>query len=87
MKKKHKWIKEDFDKRTINTFAAENLGSEHHNGPKCENCGFEFCKHCFPEGYKTFCGEESLGSNDSNLDSTFISLDKKIRKLYKGGEL
>jgi hypothetical protein len=22
-----------------------------HNGPKCRDCGFNFCMHCHPEGW------------------------------------
>lgn len=63
-KKKHKWIKEG---RIIDIFAAENLGSDYHNGPRCKVCGFEFCHHCNPEGYDTECGTKSLVGDDKKL--------------------
>jgi hypothetical protein len=27
----------------------------YHNGPRCKNCGYSFCKHCKPNGHKTVC--------------------------------
>lgn len=79
--KKHKWITEEDG--SIDMFAAQNLGSEYHNGPKCSVCGFEFCHHCFPEGYKTKCGEESLGSDDSKLDAGFVSMSESMKNIFK----
>jgi len=89
--KKHKWITEDDEYgRTKGEkadtkpylFAAKNLGSEYHNGPRCKVCNFEFCYHCYPEGYKTECGTKSLGSDDSKLDGSIIALDRSIRSSF-----
>lgn len=69
--KKHKWITGGevygTNSKKPYAFAAQNLGSDDHNGPKCKVCDFEFCHHCFPDGYKTECGTPSLGSDDSKL--------------------
>ena len=72
--KKHKWIKEG---RKIDTFAFE--GGEYHNGPKCSVCGFGFCHHCYPEGYKANCPQDSLGSDDGKLDISRIELVTSLR--------
>ena len=50
---KHTW-KSDED-GNIDIFAAENLGHNYCNGPKCEVCGFEFCHHCSRDGYDYNC--------------------------------
>jgi len=67
--KKHKWIKEG---KQIDIFAYEE--GEYHNGPKCSVCGFGFCHHCYPEGYNTSCPRGSMGSDDSKLDMSIISM-------------
>ncbi len=67
--KKHKWIKEG---RDVDLFAYE--AGENHNGPKCSVCGFGFCHHCYPEGYDTNCPCVSMGSDDSKLDTSIVSL-------------
>lgn len=67
--KKHKWIK---DGKDIDIFAFEEGG--YHNGPRCSVCGFGFCHHCYPEGYNTGCPHVPMGSDDSKLDSSTISL-------------
>ena len=67
----------------IDNFGAENLSSDYHNGPKCVNCGFEFCEHCSPEGWNTKCGTESLESDDSKLDSRMMSMIAGIKKNLK----
>lgn len=48
-KNEHHWIKSFGE---IDIFALE---YGYHNGPKCADCGYEFCHHCNPDGYKTEC--------------------------------
>lgn len=31
------------------------LDLDYHNGPMCKRCGWSFCEHCNPEGWKTPC--------------------------------
>ena len=38
----HVWEKNDYNDN-VNIFAYSN---GYHNGPKCINCGYEFCQHC-----------------------------------------
>lgn len=80
--KKHKWITYEGSKN-IDIFAAENLGSKYHNGPKCSVCGFEFCQHCYPGGFKTKCGAKSLGSDDNKLNGFAVSLSDSLRSSLK----
>lgn len=61
--KQHVWEKDDAGEIEIFAYTS----GESHNGPKCKICGFGFCHHCFPEGYKTTCPHKSLGSNDAKL--------------------
>lgn len=85
---KHKWITEGevYGKKVAGkdwkepyVHAAEDMG-EYHNGPKCKTCGFQFCHHCFPEGYKTKCGVPSLNADDSKLSEMFVALDRSMKK-------
>ena len=57
--KKHNWKMCSYTSipDEIDTFAFE---SGFHNGPECEDCGFNFCEHCSPEGWNTKCGTESI---------------------------
>ena len=80
--KKHRWIRCEYDKRRIDVFAAESSAG-FHNGPKCADCGFEFCHHCNPEGYKTYCGTPSVEPNDSNLDPVMVALDRSVRRALR----
>ena len=73
---KHKWIKEG---RRIDVFAYEE--GEYHNGPKCSVCGFGFCHHCYPEGYKTSCPCDSLDSDDGKLDKSSLALINGFRQV------
>ena len=70
---KHIWIKEG---KEIDIFAFEE--GEFHNGPKCSVCGFGFCHHCYSEGYDTNCPCNSLDSDNSKLDLSFINLGKSM---------
>jgi len=76
-KKQHKWIKHSYDSET-DIFAAENMPSDYHNGPKCSECGFEFCHHCNPEGYDTKCGTKSIKADPSKT-AMAESLDSSLR--------
>lgn len=38
----HIWKKNDYDGE-VDIFAFE---TDHHNGPRCVVCGYEFCHHC-----------------------------------------
>ena len=71
---KHKWIK---DGKDIDIFAYTE--GEFHNGPECSVCGFGFCHHCHPEGYKTECPCDSLDSSDGKLDSSTVNLIQALR--------
>lgn len=81
---KHIWIKCD---TRPDIFAAENLGNEYHNGPKCERCGFEFCQHCNPKGWKTNCGSKPLKGDDSKLDNTMIAVVDLLRRRMGGNDV
>lgn len=76
---KHYWI-EDED-GSIDTFRAENMPSDFHNGPKCLKCGFEFCHHCNPEGYDTECGTKSIPADPNKTLLAELSY-----KLYSQNE-
>jgi hypothetical protein len=39
----------------------------YHNGPQCKLCGYHFCQHCKPGGYKTKCGATPEDGDDSKL--------------------
>jgi hypothetical protein len=47
---KHKWQKTQDGK--INNWA---YSEGYSNGPKCVECGYEFCEHCNPEEYDSEC--------------------------------
>jgi hypothetical protein len=47
---KHKWQKTSDGK--INTWASY---GEYCNGPRCIECGYTFCEHCYPKGYDEEC--------------------------------
>lgn len=83
---KHKWIKTDFtieeEHPMVDVFSAESLDSDFHNGPRCERCKFEFCHHCFKEGWETKCGEKSLRSDDGKLSGGMISMYETIKKSF-----
>lgn len=40
--KGHKWVLNTYDNE-VDIFGYE---EGHHNGPKCELCGYGFCHHC-----------------------------------------
>lgn len=44
----HIWKKNDYN-NDIDIFAYEEGFC---NGPECQKCGYSFCHHCNPEGYK-----------------------------------
>ena len=80
VKEKHIWIKNDYAKRSVDYFAFTE--GEYHNGPKCKKCDFGFCEHCFPEGYETKCGTESLGSDDSKLNGGMIAMVQAMQNKF-----
>lgn len=72
--KKHNWKTDgdEYGQETNNpdkpyAFGAENMPSEYHNGPKCKDCGFEFCEHCNPEGFETECGAKSIPADEGKI--------------------
>jgi len=40
---------DDYHGDEVDDFARD--ADDPHNGPKCKVCGFNFCKHCHPEGW------------------------------------
>lgn len=73
--KPHRWVSEG---KFIDTFAASCDG--YHNGPKCENCGFEFCRHCNPDAWETPCGSQPIAADDSKLDRGMVALSEATRR-------
>lgn len=72
---KHKWRKNDYN-GDDDVFAYE---SGYHNGPECETCGFFFCKHCDPDGWKTECGTAAIPGQAEKLDRAMVAMDAGIR--------
>ena len=54
--KLHKWKVDESGE--IDSFG---YSDEYHNGPMCEICGYNFCHHCYPDGY-----------NNENCDEHYI---------------
>lgn len=57
----------------------------YHNGFRCKECGFEFCRHCYFEGEIPKCSENTKGekmSSDKNLDAGFVAMEDSIRQGY-----
>lgn len=81
---KHKWQKNDYDKRTVDMFAYE--AGEYHNGPRCVRCGAGFCHHCHPERMNEACGQKAKrkeASSDKNLDGAVIGVINRIKTSIK----
>lgn len=70
------------DSEYANKINGSAFNEGYHNGPKCKNCGFEFCEHCFLEEELPVCSEKSKGktmSDDDKLDRTTVAMDKAVR--------
>jgi hypothetical protein len=70
--KKHNWITDGdtYGEDTSNPenpylHGAENMASDYHNGPKCKDCGFEFCHHC-DDMWDTECGATESDPGDES---------------------
>jgi hypothetical protein len=78
--KPHKWVKNDYDGGVDDWAFSE---GEFHNGPRCEECDYGFCHHCYPEGYATECGAADLPTaSDSELDPSMVALDRSVRARF-----
>ena len=60
---KHSWIK--LEDGEIDNFA---VSSGYHNGALCEICGYSFCEHCYPQGYKDESCKDHFICSDCNKD-------------------
>lgn len=78
--KKHKWITYDDGSGDIDLFAGGEVSVGFHNGPKCARCGFQFCVHCDPQGYKTRCPQTTLLPDDAKLSAGIIALDRSFKR-------
>lgn len=64
----HQWRRNEYG--NIDEFA---MGFGYHNGPVCERCGYSFCEHCEPNGWK---------NTDCVIDEYFCPNCE--RKLWRG---
>ena len=61
--------------KEIDNFARR--AEDPHNGPKCKLCGFNFCMHCHPSGWKdTNCvgQRESIPNGPAMSEAEFRAM-------------
>lgn len=71
--KEHNWVKREDG--SVDTFA---LSYGFCNGPACKRCGFSFCEHCNPDGWKSKCVVTHYRCPNCNYDLG-CTLDKFCR--------
>lgn len=69
---KHKWYKRE-KTETIDDFA---MSYDHHNGPMCETCGHDFCKHCVSDENISI-NEHSCNYNNGLDDGIYVYNSKE----------